>query len=137
MSTTSIGALCAEVEESLCDLLEGTASARIYDHVAECDRCRDLKHEGAIAAERVKDAGADFRPAEDFTEKLIGRLEAARPEGASSGRKAASKPPAGDTLVSAAPSVVVRADAVEPGAETAKTVFDPLAAAKAAEAEEE
>ena len=70
MSTTE---MCQEVEESLSDLLDGTANARLYDHVAECDACRDLKHEAALVADRVRDAGADFRPADDYTHTLIRR----------------------------------------------------------------
>lgn len=130
MSTTETRGMCEEVAESLSALLDGTASARLFDHVAECDECRDLKHEAQAAAERVRDAGADFRPADDFVAGLIGRLEAARP--ASSGPTA---PRAATTTIEATP-VVVQSDAVEPGAETAPTVFDPLAAAKVAEAEE-
>ncbi|MFT3773471.1 MAG: VIT domain-containing protein [Minicystis sp.] len=132
MSTTETRGMCQEVEESLSEILDGTASARLFDHVAECDACRDLKYEAQAAAERVRDAGADFRPADDFVEKLIGRLDAARP--ASSGPKAATRA-AAVTLEST--PVVVRTGPIEAGVETAATVFDPLAAAKVAEAEAE
>src|SRR5262249_23293907 len=69
---------------------------------------------------------------DDFVEKLIGRLDAARP--ASSGPKAASKP-AQPTIEATA--IVESSGPIEPGVETAATVFDPLAAAKVAEAEAE
>jgi Mg-chelatase subunit ChlD len=150
MSTTE---MCQEVSESLSDLLDGTANARLYDHVAECDACRDLKHEAGLTAGRVRDAGAEFRPADDFVERLLGRLEAARP--ASSGPQLSSASltqPATDVVaeMSSAPatrastdvvaavaadeaSVIVRTGPIEPGGETAATMFDPLAAAKAAE----
>jgi hypothetical protein len=124
--------MCQEVEESLSEILDGTAQARLYDHVAECDACRDLKYEAQTAADRVRDAGADFRPAPDFAEALLARLEAARP--ASSGPKVA---PGRAALAATEPStpVVVRTGPIEAGGETAATVFDPLAAAKAEEAE--
>jgi ferric-dicitrate binding protein FerR (iron transport regulator)/Mg-chelatase subunit ChlD len=122
MSTTETRSLCQEVEEALSELLDGTAPATLFDHVAECDACRDLKHEAATAAARVRDAGATFRPADDFVEKLVARLEAARP--ASSGPATLSGAPAG---------VVVHTETIEPGGETAPTTFDPLAAAKAGE----
>jgi hypothetical protein len=132
MSTTQNREMCREVEESLSEILDGTASARLFDHVAECDDCRDLKYEAQQAADRVRDAGADFRPADDFVEKLLGKLEAARP--ASSGPKASA---AARAITIEATPVVVRTGAMEPGVETAATVFDPLAAAKVAEAEAE
>ena len=48
MSTQTSG-LCLEVEESLSDILEGTAAARLYDHIAECDACRDKRHDAELA----------------------------------------------------------------------------------------
>jgi hypothetical protein len=132
MSTTEKNALCGEVEEALSQILDGTASARLFDHVADCDACRDMRHEATLAAERVRDAGADFRPADDFADRLLERLEAARPGAPAS---AASAPRSSDRKAERsdrkAESVVVHGGATEPGAETAATVFDPLAAAKA------
>src|SRR5690242_8046335 len=110
MSTTENRALCDEVEESLSDLLDGTAAARLYDHIAECDRCRDLKHEAGITADRVRDAGADFRPAADFLDQLVGRLEAARP--ATSGPKASSTKPSVTQVTEASQSTRAPSDTV-------------------------
>jgi hypothetical protein len=64
---------CAAVEEALSEIVDGTAAAELYEHVAECDACRDLRHEATIAAERAAKAGADFRPPADF----LARLQAA------------------------------------------------------------
>jgi len=75
------GGLCSEVEERLSEVLDGTAPAALYDHLADCDACRDLRHDAAQAAERIAAAGADFRPAEGFVDALVARLEAARPAG--------------------------------------------------------
>ena len=117
---------CAEVEEALTEILEGTAPPRLYDHIAECDQCRDLRHEASLAAERVGFSGADFRPAEGFVDQLVGRLLEARPEGAASHRSSTSP------VVESGPVVVREERAPAPaGLETAATVFDPLAAAKA------
>src|SRR3954447_4010307 len=71
--------MCQEVEERLADVLDGTASQRLFDHVASCDACRDLRYEATHASELVGGSGKDFRPGEDFLEKLVGRLEEARP----------------------------------------------------------
>ncbi|WP_437811267.1 VIT domain-containing protein [Sorangium sp. So ce1078] len=88
MSATGTGSagLCGEVEEQLAEVLDGTAPPALYEHIAGCDACRDLRHDAARAAEVAAAAGADFRPAGDFAEALLRRLEAARPaDGASSG----------------------------------------------------
>ncbi len=100
---------------------------RLYDHVAECDACRDLKHEAALVAGRVRDAGADFRPADDFLDKLVDRLAAARPESpqATAPEAPASSGPVAASTLAAAPAEV----------EPSMTLFDPLAEAKVAEAE--
>ncbi|WP_437778408.1 FecR domain-containing protein [Sorangium sp. So ce1097] len=88
MSATETGSagLCGEVEEQLAEVVDGTARPSLYEHIAGCDACRDLRHDAARAAEAAAAAGADFRPADDFAEALIRRLEAARPaEGAPRG----------------------------------------------------
>ncbi|WP_441290633.1 VIT domain-containing protein [Sorangium sp. KYC3313] len=83
--TGSVG-LCGEVEEQLAEVLDGTARPALYEHIAGCDACRDLRHDAARAAEVAAAAGADFRPADGFADALLRRIEAARPsEGATSG----------------------------------------------------
>ncbi|WP_437482258.1 VIT domain-containing protein [Sorangium sp. So ce1014] len=83
---TDSAGLCGEVEEQLAEVLDGTARPALYEHIAGCDACRDLRHDATRAAELAAAAGADFRPAGDFAEALLRRIEAARPsEGASSG----------------------------------------------------
>ncbi|MGK4001348.1 FecR domain-containing protein [Sorangium sp. So ce1036] len=71
--------LCGEIEEQLAAVLDGTARAALYEHIAGCDACRDLRHDAAAAAEVVAGAGADFRPAGDLADALLRRIEAARP----------------------------------------------------------
>lgn len=87
MSTTEFSSMCQEVEERLSEVVDGTAEARLFDHIASCDACRDLRYEATHASELVGGSGKDFRPADDFVEKLVARLEAARPshDGAASG----------------------------------------------------
>ena len=78
MSTTEFSSMCQEVEERLSEVLDGTASARLFDHIASCDACRDLRYEATRASELVGSSGQDFRPADDFVEKLVVQLAAAR-----------------------------------------------------------
>jgi hypothetical protein len=104
MSTTEDTDLCRQVEDTLGGILDGSASAALFDHLAGCDRCRDLKHDAARVAEMVEASGADFRPADDFVEKLVGRLEAARPEGAAVDVGSPPDRPAGVTAVMEAPA---------------------------------
>jgi hypothetical protein len=72
--------LCLKVEESLADVLDGSADAALYEHIADCDDCRDLRHDGERAAEVVKHAGADFRAPPGFAESLVAKIDAARPQ---------------------------------------------------------
>ncbi|WP_437688244.1 VIT domain-containing protein [Sorangium sp. So ce176] len=98
MSATGTGSagLCGEVEEQLAEVIDGTARPSLYEHIAGCDACRDLRHDAARAAEAAAAAGADFRPADDFAEALLRRIEAARPsEGATSGAVLRAVPEAG------------------------------------------
>ncbi|WP_438006036.1 VIT domain-containing protein [Sorangium sp. So ce321] len=81
---TDAAGLCGEVEEQLAEVLDGTARPALYEHIAGCDACRDRRHDAARAAEVAAAAGADFRPADDFAEALLRRLEAARPSGGAS-----------------------------------------------------
>lgn len=99
MSTNTDTTLCREVEENLAQVLDGTAPASLYDHIADCDVCRDLRHEAGMASELVASAGADFRPSPDFAEALVARLDAALVQ---SGRVsgARSGDPSGSTLMS-------------------------------------
>ncbi|XXT18322.1 VIT domain-containing protein [Sorangium sp. So ce429] len=94
---TDSAGLCGEVEEQLAEVLDGTARPALYEHIAGCDACRDRRHDAARAAEVVAASGADFRPADDFAEALLRRLEAARPSGgASSGAVLKAVPEARD-----------------------------------------
>ena len=41
-------------------ILDGTATATMVEHVAQCDFCRDAKHHVEILARRIATAGDDF-----------------------------------------------------------------------------
>ncbi len=73
--------LCEEVETSIADVLEGTAPARVIDHVATCDHCRDFRYEAEQAALAMQSVGADFHPTDGFAERMIGLVLEARPDG--------------------------------------------------------
>lgn len=76
--------LCLQVEESLAEVVDGSADAALYEHIADCDACRDLRHDAERAAEVVKHASADFRAPAGFVDSLLARVDAARPNGPSS-----------------------------------------------------
>ncbi|MBN1610585.1 MAG: FecR domain-containing protein [Polyangiaceae bacterium] len=61
---------CADVEEHLAEVLEGTAPEALYEHIADCDRCRDLRHDAEAARDLVGHAGADYRPGADLAERV-------------------------------------------------------------------
>ncbi|MCC6558518.1 MAG: FecR domain-containing protein, partial [Polyangiaceae bacterium] len=123
---TRPGGLCGEVEDQLSQVLDGTAAAVLYDHIADCDACRDLRHEAAQAAEAVAGSGADFRAPADFADGLLARIDAARPSaGATSGPVAKAAPGSMERAAAdaapreAAPPAVTRAGAPN------DTIVDP------------
>lgn len=62
---------CAEVTEHLGELLDGSAAPRLVDHVAECDHCRDAKHEAEAALRSVRAAGADYVVPRNFADRVL------------------------------------------------------------------
>ena len=60
MSATEMKSVCAEVEERLSEVLDGTAPGTLYDHIAECDACRDKRYEASRVADMVAGAAADL-----------------------------------------------------------------------------
>ena len=73
--------LCLQVEDNLADVLDGSADAALYEHIADCDTCRDLRYDAERAAGVVKSASADFRAPAGFADSLLAKLDAARPDG--------------------------------------------------------
>jgi len=72
---------CVEVEESIADVLEGLASTKLMEHIAECDLCRDFKYEAEQTALTMESVGADFHPTEGFPDRLVGLVLQQRPDG--------------------------------------------------------
>jgi hypothetical protein len=72
-------AICRELEEALADVVDGTADGRLYEHIAGCDVCRDLRHEASRAVELVRDASLDFRESAGFANRLAAGLDRAAP----------------------------------------------------------
>jgi tetratricopeptide (TPR) repeat protein len=66
---------CLDVTEQLSRVIDGSAAAELYEHIADCDACRDVRHAATLAAERVAEAGADFRAPAGFVDRLIAGLE--------------------------------------------------------------
>ncbi len=68
--------LCEEVKDELARVLDGTAASELYDHIAECDACRDLRHDAARAPEWVRRAGADFVASAGLDDRVLAALDA-------------------------------------------------------------
>lgn len=68
--------LCAEVDEHLAELLDGSGPEPLYDHLADCDRCRDLRHDAERVGRLVRDAGADHVSPNDLGARLLAALDA-------------------------------------------------------------
>src|SRR5689334_9689852 len=76
MSTGAKSELCGEVTEHLAEILDGTAPARLLDHLADCDTCRDARHEAEQARTLAASAGADHRAPADLEQRVLAALDA-------------------------------------------------------------
>jgi predicted anti-sigma-YlaC factor YlaD len=66
---------CAEVTDRLAEVIDGTAEERLYEHIASCDTCRDVRHEAERALAVAREAGADYREPKDLEARLERALE--------------------------------------------------------------
>ncbi len=67
--------LCTQVDEAMADILEGTASDELYDHLADCDRCRDARHDAERATEVVAESSADYVHPPGFEARVEAALD--------------------------------------------------------------
>ncbi|HXU00847.1 MAG TPA: hypothetical protein VN903_07640, partial [Polyangia bacterium] len=88
--------LCAEVIENMADVLAGDADRRLLDHIAECDACRDARHDAERARALVERAGADFAVPTDLEARLAAALERRKPAPVVAAAAARGKKPPGD-----------------------------------------
>jgi hypothetical protein len=80
MTTGAKSELCNEVRERLAEVVEGTADARLIEHVADCDDCRDARHEAEQARAHAAVAGSDHRSSTELEARLLAALDAERNE---------------------------------------------------------
>jgi hypothetical protein len=74
-SETNRDPLCRDVEERMTEVLDGTASRELTDHIADCDSCRDTRYEAERAANIVTKAGADFVADAGFEDRILARID--------------------------------------------------------------
>ena len=67
--------LCNEVEDHLAEILDGQAPETLIDHLADCDHCRDLRHDAERARELAGAAGADYVAPSDLEERVLAALD--------------------------------------------------------------
>ncbi|MCU0685995.1 MAG: zf-HC2 domain-containing protein, partial [Polyangiaceae bacterium] len=101
---TNFEPLCDVAHDRLADLLDGTAPVELVDHLASCDRCRDLRHDASRLASLVSAAGDDYVAPNDLEARLFAALEG-RPAPAFAPEVGASMASTHDTHVSAHPPV--------------------------------
>jgi tetratricopeptide (TPR) repeat protein len=66
--------ICERVRESLSDVLDGSAPDELFDHIAECDACRDLRHDAERAVHETRRAGEAYRLPPDLGARVLGAL---------------------------------------------------------------
>jgi hypothetical protein len=67
---------CLHIRENLDQLAEDTLSDAMREHVAQCDECRDLRHEVRETARALGAAGGDYKHPEHFTDRVMAAAEA-------------------------------------------------------------
>src|SRR5690242_384874 len=75
MTTQPQHELCAEVTASLAEVLDGTARAPLYEHLAECDTCRDARHDAEQVRALAVAAGADHEATSELEQRVLAALE--------------------------------------------------------------
>jgi hypothetical protein len=84
--------LCTEVIDNMADVLDGSADQRLLDHIADCDTCRDARHDAERARLLVEKAGADFVAPADLEARLAAALEKRKPAAAPTAAPTAAPP---------------------------------------------
>ncbi len=65
---------CTRIDEDLLGVLDGTAHPDLIAHVAECDACRDARHEAGRIGREIARAGSDYTPLPDVARRIEARL---------------------------------------------------------------
>ena len=129
MTTTT--AMCEAVRDDLAAIVDGdpVALARHAEHLAECDACRDARHEARRAADLMADAGDDYVESTDVEARVLGALAARGPGvGAPAAAPVAGLPaksaavvPAANMRAASAGSATSQPSAAKPTTAPAKT----------------
>lgn len=62
---------CLHIRENLDALADDTLSDAMREHVANCDECRDLRHDVRETARLLGGAGGDYKHPEDFAQRVL------------------------------------------------------------------
>ena len=110
------------------EILDGSAPQSVFEHIASCDACRDLRFDTERAIGVVSKAGADFRAPDGFSDLLVAAVFAARPDGPEarmSGDHAASSARASGERVASERRDTPAQDPIAVAIGIAKTEFSP------------
>ncbi|MBI5533016.1 MAG: FecR domain-containing protein [Deltaproteobacteria bacterium] len=116
MSNDTHPSLCELVEENIASIIDGEVDPTLLEHIADCDRCRDLRHDAALVLQQMTDAGADYVHPADFEQSVLSKL-ASR----TSGEVLAPAPAQTKTLDMAVPAIVAQPAVPEPTPVPAQT----------------
>src|SRR5688572_14727585 len=65
---------CRLVDEHMGEVLEGTADAALFQHIADCEVCRDARFDAERSLASLRDAGADYVPPKNLEQRLLAAL---------------------------------------------------------------
>ena len=85
---------CVPVLEDLSAIVDGDEAVleKHLDHLADCDSCRDARHDASDAAKAVAAAGDDYVVPGDLAERVLAAIERDRPAQAAPATAPASDP---------------------------------------------
>ncbi len=117
--------MCSRVRDAIADVLDGSAPDELFDHIADCDTCRDLRHDAERAVREARRAGDGYRLPDDLESRVLGALGPTQ-----------SGPAAEDAPEDAPPEELTSTPKAEPksdaGSEKRNSTRDPRAVARRA-----
>ena len=65
------GVTCGRITDEMASVLDGSAPPDLLEHVADCDTCRDARHDAERAELLMTEAGNDFQLPPGLTQRLL------------------------------------------------------------------
>jgi hypothetical protein len=121
--------VCERIDEHMAEVLDGSAPESLFEHLAECDRCRDARHAAESSTQLVRQTAADYVATPKLTERVLAELD--RRAGSAAQASNGAAPPASAVAAEATREQPVPAAPAARVASSADVANPPRAAASA------